>query len=254
MLDCMKEKISLNQFEDSFSALQGKMDGRIAVDDYHASVTTPANELRLGEPLGEGFQLVDIRRSSVAAVAGRVLLLPNRSAFSPAIVTEDAHGTYQITLLDQEYDTKVGFTEGVHFGLSAKAQTQVQGFGGHGSADGFEAGHFSTVLSGAQSEAIANALVASGDKATHAVLENGTVETMSQLELLPLSYKTKRLSEAQAAALPLVWHASLDERGAAVGDYPDAGKLVMGAAVTRLGDRGIDKTRSLVDAAIRGAA
>lgn len=162
MLDCMKEKISLTQFEDSFSALQGKMDGRIVVDDYHTSITAPANELRLAEPLGEGFQLVDIRRSGLAAVAGRVLLLPNRSAFSPAIVTEDAHGTYQITLLDQEYDTKVGFTEGVHFGLSAKAQTQVRGFGGHGNAGGFEAGHFSTVLSGAQSEAIASALVASG--------------------------------------------------------------------------------------------
>lgn len=183
---------------------------------------------------------------------GRIILFPNSrlGVFSPGIVQPLA-SEIQLTMLDQPFDTKVGLSEGQHFGLSAEAQTRASGFGEHG-AGKFEAGHFGTVLVAARSERLAGAIVNLGDAATHDVLDKGLVGVMNTHDMLPLQYRHSRLPMTSDRKVTAFWHPALGgEHGPAQADYADATKIVLGAGVAAVGRRGIDRARRLADDAFR---
>jgi hypothetical protein len=256
-----------NNFTEAFDSAQRDFQGKI--DDVDRS-----QDVLAGSPAGDALDLLTEKNSSggfhevrvtpnmlredAAPLIGRILLMPNRQlgAFSPVIFTEDPTnpGQFEVTMLNQPFVPEVGFTKGQHFGLSVKAQTRVESFGGHGDSGGFEAGHFSTVLAAAspQGREIANSLVTDGDKATHSVLDDGTPEKLSSLGLMPLDYIKKRLP-AGDMQLPVLWHPRLGGDNPAAGDYPDAIRLMMGAEVQAIGTEGIDRAGQLVEDAIKGA-
>lgn len=250
------------RYEDSFRSGQEVFEHRIDDADNSGLVVAHVGDVQLA--IGQeqaGFYRLQVSgallRTDASPYLGRVLLYQTRSDFRPAILSALPHGQdFELTVLEQPYDPKVGFTRGMHFALSAKAQTRVQSFGAHGARGGFEAGHFSTVLVAASAggTAIAEELRRNGDAQTHKVLEAGTPETMAAMDMLPLKYKSVTIQGEDHRLLPLVWHRSLETAaGAAAGDYPGAVRLMMGAGLAAIGQRGIDSARRLVDDAIRGA-
>jgi hypothetical protein len=259
--------ISTAQYEDAFYTGQQIFDGRIEEKNYGSQVAqAPNDEAR--ELLTDGSEqqgFVDLGMSSKdiyrhkSLLVGRIMLIGNRDTneFSPVIITEDYEsGPLSLTRLNQPFVPSVGASEGIRFGLSVKAQSRVQGFGGHGNTGGFETGHFATAQSAASQngQAIANALKESGDKATHKVLEAGVPETMSRLGILPISYTTVLLERTNQHPLQLVWHRGLDtDNGPIAGDYPEATKLMLGAGFKGLGEQAIVRLERLVSEVVRGS-
>jgi len=263
----MINTLEVNKFSDEFDSAQEKFAGQIEVIDRSGLVTSQSDAVRellmAQEPNQQGFYAVELtghllrNDPRVARVLGRIILMPNKrlGALSPAIITRGQEADYDITMLDLPFATKAGFTAGQHFGLSVKAQTRVEGFGGHSRAGAFEAGHFSTVLVGTRDESLAQNIMKSGDAATHQVIGRGVPEAMAETDMLNVPYRTVRLSADNHANLAVFWHPALDtEKGPASGDYPDAVRLMLGAGVAVLGQRGLDDARRLVDYATEGIA
>jgi hypothetical protein len=254
-------------FIEAFNDAQQDFQGRIDTTDRSQDVlvdswASDALDLLTDKNPSGGFYEVRVTpsmlRADAAPLIGRILLMPNKKlgAFSPVIFTDDPAnpGQFEVTMLNQPFVPEVGFTKGQHFGLSVKAQTRVDSFGGHGGSGGFEAGHFSTVLAASSRRGgeIADSLVANGDNATHAVLDDGTPEKLSELGLMPIDYIKRKLPLGDMA-LPVLWHPKLGGDNPAGGDYPDAIKLMMGAEVHSIGTEGIDRAGQLVEDAIKGA-
>lgn len=249
-----------DQYHESFEQAQAAFDGRL--DDLDRSSLVVVNgrsaDITSAGPDRTGFYPIDISlrpgSNDLAVFAGRAILVPNTNlgALSPAVITAEADqaGGYQITMLQQPYTPNVGFSEGMHFGLSAKVQTRTAGFGGHGTAGGFEQGHMGAVLLGARDGAIGRELVVNGDTATHRVLNAGTAESFSQYDMLNINYVTRPLPANTDATLRVYWHETLPD---VAGDFPEATKLLLGAGIRVLGTQGLDRARRLVDDAIRGA-
>lgn len=245
---------NMNQLTDAFAGAQETFNGLLDTTDFstisNSRITLPSTELT------HTNDFVALPSAQLTTYLGSILLLMNRElqALSPAIIMPSSDSAYNITMLNQTYDPKVGFTAGQHFGLSAKAQTSGSGFGGHGGRGGFEAGHFSTVLIGARSTDIGGALERRGDQATHAVIHSGVPELMSQHDLISVPYKTAIIPSSKLPLVQAFWHRGLEtEHGMAQADYPNAVQLLMGSAIHELGASGIDTARQLVDKAIRRA-
>lgn len=259
---------TVDAYRQSFDTAQEVFDGSIDTADRSRQVLQPENAQASADFLidsgqdREGFFPVIIDTQALhddtsSLFINRALLMHNSElgVLSPVVITANPEnpGEFQITMLNQPYDPEVGFSDGMHFGISVKAQTRVEGFGGHSSAGGFEQGHFGAVLLGAKDEALADTLVASGDQATHKILDNGVSETMASRKMLDLQPITRQLPK-NSAKLQLYWHEGLEsENGPIGGDYPDATRLMLGAGVHAIGERGLDRARTLVDVAIRGA-
>lgn len=267
MLIVMSDTFEADRFSDSFAAAQEALGGRIEVVDRSDLVVAQPDAARdllmAGTPNRQGFYELQVSGQELRGnpvfrhLLGRVVLMPNRQlhALSPAIITAGEQQDYTVTMLNQPFVPDVGFTPGQHFGLSVKAQTRTAGFGGHGVAGGYEAGHFSTVLVGSRERSVGQAIVRAGDLATHQVISAGVPEAMSQTDMLAVPYRSARVPANSQAKMAIFWHPALDdERGPAAGDYPDAIRLMLGAGVAAIGQRGLDDAQRLVEHATKGMA
>jgi len=258
----MSNTFEPNKFADTFADLQTTFSNRVEADDRSRMVAGGSHELAATVLARSGradFTRLDISmyelrtNPELGSIIGRVVLMQNRrlQAFSPAIIMSVSQG-YELTMLDQPFDPKVGFTEGQHFGLSAKAQTRTVGFGGHEGAGAFEAGHFGTLLVGAQNTQVGDAIRQYGDRTADAVIGSGIPEAMQQAAMSPITYLTSHLAAADRRKLPIIWHPALDtEAGPASGDYPNAVRLLLGAGAVALGQRGLQNAKLLVDDAVQ---
>ncbi|HVV26216.1 MAG TPA: hypothetical protein VHC21_04270 [Candidatus Saccharimonadales bacterium] len=275
-------------YEKSFEDAQVMFEGRLDMADRSQAVFPASGRESVEFMVDNGQEAVDfavdngdednkffpvtidtqyLRDDTSKLFVNRVLLMhnPRLGVLSPVIITKDPDhaGEFQITMLNQPYDTKVGFSKGMHFGVSVKAQTRVEGFGGHGQAGGFEQGHFSGVILGGGDAKIAHNLVKSGDAATHDLLAGalpgtpqktgGISETMAAKGMLDIPEPITQPLPSDVL-LQTYWHHKLEgEAGPVGGDYPDATKLMLGAGVQALGSVGLERARLLVDDAVRGA-
>jgi|GEM_PF-2032326 len=280
---------SFDTYEKSFEDAQNVFDGRLDVTDRSTAVLPTNGQQSVEFMVDNGEEAVDfavdngdeenkffpvtidtqyLRDDTSKLFVNRVLLMhnPRLGVLSPIIITKDPEhkGEFQITMLNQPYDAKIGFSKGMHFGVSVKAQTRVAGFGGHGQAGGFEQGHFSGVILGGSDNRIANSLVSGGDAATHDILAGalpdaprktgGISETMAAKGMLDIPEPiTQPLPDK--VLLQTYWHHKLEgDDGPVGGDYANATKLMLGAGVRALGAAGLERARLLVDDAVRGAA
>ena len=239
-----------------FNTLQSAFDGQIEVLADSAPVINRAEiEITDGR---KDFVSMPVPTEQLATYVGQILLMQDRTGnfYSPVVVSPAKHGTgYQITKLEQPYDPEVGISDGIRFGLAIKLATSKTSFGMHVPSGGLEAGHFSPLLVAGRNDQLAADLVARGDKATHGVLEapvGGVAEVMAMSGLLQIPYKTAQIPDG--VVVPLYWHKSLaDSSIDNSAQYPDAVKLMLGAATNSLGVAGIDTARRLVEHAAKGA-
>ena len=249
----------LNMYKDTFAGAQETFQGALDTTDFARTIGVHAAVPQTFLDQKEDF--IAVPPEQLTSYLGSIVLLMNKEAraLSPAIImpTGSPSSSYSITMLNQPYDPKIGFTPGQHFGLSAKAQTMGSGFGGHGvqgARSGFEAGHFSTVLLGVRNSGIGSRLVQAGDRATHEVIGAGVPELMSENDLVTVSYKTAVVPSSKLPGIQAFWHRGLEvEDGMARANYPNAVQLLMGSAIHQLGASGIERARRLVDSAVQGA-
>jgi hypothetical protein len=215
--------------------------------------------LSKGEPKGLGLTEVIIDKRSLPAVVGRVVLLNNSEvgAFSPAVVTcpdPTLPNIAQITMLSREIFVPTrGITPGQQFGVSAKSQTRVSGFGSDNSSIAEEPGHFGVLMVGASNRRIASALAAEGDKVTHSVLDNpkgGLPETMDAQGLIDLGTKTALVDFSDPRVrVQAFWHPDTMQTADGVplkADYPNSVEVLLGAGIKAVGARGVEAARGLV--------
>lgn len=277
-------------YEKSFEDAQDAFEGRLDVADRSGAVLLTSGQESADFMIDNGEEAVDfavddgdednkffpvtidtqyLRDDTSRLFVNRALLMrnPQLGVLSPAIITKDPEhdGEFQITMLNQPYDPEVGFSGGMHFGISVKAQTRVEGFGGHGSDGGLEQGHFGAVILGGGDDRIANSLVSDGDAATHHILAGsvpetskktgGISETMASKGMLDIPQPmTQPLPSDRPVLLRTYWHHKLEgDNGPLGGDFPGAVRLMQGAGVRAIGLDGLERARSLVDDSIRGA-
>jgi hypothetical protein len=260
--------MELTRYQDHFAQIQDTFGGTIQTTDTSSQVATDKDfqidQYFSQEGIDQDFKVIEVSGKGLAngyaPLIGRILLMSNRAntMLSPIVFSRstEQQGVFEITLLDQPFDPRQGLTEGMRFGLSAKAQTRTPGFGSHSHSGSFEAGHFSTVLAAAsmKGQGVASKLIQKGDAATHEVLSAGITETFTQFDMLPLTYKSRKISAADTRPMHVFWHPAIEgETGPMAADYPDAVKLMMGAGVAAIGQPGVEKIKMLVDHAVKGA-
>jgi hypothetical protein len=202
----------------------------------------------------------DLLNSHPALYIGRALLMhnPRFNALAPVIITPDPEigGRFQISMFDQPYDPATGFSPGMHWNISVKAQTRAKGFGGHGDKpSGLEQGHFGAAILGASNVAIATAIVQGGDRGTHDwVIKAGVAESMGRDGILPVAPITRDLP-SRFRPMMAYWHEKIqDENGPLGGDFPESTRLMLGAGLSAIGRSGLVRVEKLVKDAVRGAA
>lgn len=260
---------SIDTYERSFESAQSAFDGAIDMADRSGQVLE-GDPQEVNDFLAEnganraGFYEVPIEgellRSNPALYVGRALLMPNPRlvALSPTVITMDPKqpGRFQITMFDQPYDPAVGFSTGMHFGISTKSQTRIDGFGACGDqASGLEQGHFSAAILGVKIPAIGSEIVEHGDHGSHGVIdERGVAESMGASGILPVMPITRELPATGAYSLMAYWHEKLQtDTGPAGGDFPEATRLMLGAGLHAIGENGLPRLERLVKDAARGA-
>ena len=255
-------------YERSFESAQEMFNGDIDTTDRSKLVVPGNPEETLdfyqdNKPNADNFYPVrvesELLREQPALFVNRALLMhnPRINALSPVIITTDPNslGKFQITMFDQPYDPKVGFSPGMHWNISLKAQARASGFGEHGpKASGLEQGHFGAAILGAYDKAVGQAIINRGDKGTHGqVLDKGVPEVMGQSSMLPVAPITRDLPPT-FVPLMAYWHDKLqDDVGPISGDYPESTRLMLGAGLHAIGQDGIIKLEELVKDAVRGA-
>lgn len=246
-----------DQLSDSFERAQQAFDHKIDPTNHATLIQSQSVSSFRDQAHTERGDFRRLPAELLPNMVGSVLLFTNRElgAFSPGVISPHYQANhYSVSMLSQSYDPRIGITDGIRFALSTKAQTQVASFGNHNGRGSFEAGHFSTVLVGTRSSQVANGLAEHGDKATHAVINSGIPEQMSKLDMLALEFKTRVVSSDDLLRLTAFWHPSMETAdGSASANYPNAVRLMMGAAVHAIGKKGREDAQILVNSAIIGA-
>lgn len=240
------------------------------------ALTTHASQLdilRAGQKDRAGFQAIDIlarRIPTTPQLLGRILLMDNTrlGVRSPVVITAipDRPTGIRLALLNQPFVPQdrfntglgVGLTKGAQFSLAVDARTSSASFGGHDTApSAIEGAHLGVALTTARSDEIANALVARGDAASDVVIAGGLTRQFGALDMVDPSI-VPEIREIDVATLPpqvkfpLYWHIDLDtETGPALPAYPGAAEKLLGAAVNRIGQAGLDQAVRFVDLATR---
>jgi hypothetical protein len=273
-LDTMIETArQLDEFRQGYDRAQREFGGRIEASQGSVIAVTEGDGLdvlRDGRPDAAGFRPVevDVRDYlTTPQILGRVLLVQNRAdeTMNPAvIVPKPEHpGIIRLARLAVPYVPAIGLTDGLRFGIGLDPQTQAPGFAGHG--DGtkqpspFEPGHFGVVLTAGVSEAHGQALVSSGDKQSHAVIEQGLPQVFNNLGLakkapVPTVREVDLAQYSPGQRFPLYWHDSLeDENGGALAEFPGGVDLLIGAAVNSLSDFDLQQAGRYVEYAVKDA-
>lgn len=253
----MMKDVNTELYQDAFHGMQSQLDQEIVVSSVYPGVLDVLNQDTIWQPIRNGFSEASVQPSDfrvqgrAQSLLGRIILVQNAKlqAFSPAIVlpSPTMEGV-DITMLDQQYDPRVGLSAGIHFGLSAHSQTVSSNFGEHSSAAVYEAGHFSTLLLGSRDPTLGDSLRRLGDIASDTMIESGVATTMSLQGTIPVRYKTAQVGFSNPAAMKLYWHHSLEtDSGPASGDFENTVQLLLGAGFRALGRTGIDDVRRLAD-------
>ncbi|HUA12953.1 MAG TPA: hypothetical protein VL989_00410 [Candidatus Sulfotelmatobacter sp.] len=198
-----------------------------------------------------------------AKILGKIVLLqnPKEQIMQPAMLVPSPRNSdvVRLSTLNQPYVPTIGVSIGIDFALSTERQTQTAGFGEHGNAGAFEGGHFGTSLASGASEGVAQSLEAAGDDATHDFLEPGLHVRYKHLglapeEAIPTVTEIDTTLYKPGQRFPLYWHPSLEtESGAIEPGMDNAARLLLGAAVSSLGQQGLDRAKRNIGNVIRGA-
>lgn len=262
---------NFDQFHQSYQLAQAQFGGQIETGHTDLAAVTYGNGLDVlndARANRDGFQPIEVDVRDylrTPQILGRIVLYQNTQhlVMNPAVVMPDQHqpGLIRIAKLDQPFVPRVGLTDGIHFGVSVEAQTQAPGFGGHGQAGGFEAGHLGVSLSTARSPQLAHDLRTAGDKVSHRVMSgDGLPRQLGRLGMIngvpAANSRVINPSDYPAGyRLPLYWHQQLEaQSGAALADFDNTLELLLGAAVSTVGQRGLDQAAEHITNAIRGAS
>jgi len=237
----------------------------LSEDDHLVDESDALAELSENRASGD-FMSIDlsVRDYPGSNILGKVVLYlnPQDSVYNPAMLIGDAVNPRIIHLarLWQPYEPNVGFSVGQDFSLSTVKQTRSAGFGQHGQAGAFEMGHFGTTIATGASDKIASELQEEGDIATHRLLGRGLTNRyvllgIAPTDILPSVMTLDTAKYEPGDRLPIYWHPSLETAdGQALSpDMDNATRLLIGSAIDRIGQKGIDRAKQNIGNVIRGA-